>query len=87
MSITATAYTKTRSELATLFGWNAGALSPEQMLRLDCATALRLALDELQGRLIRGDGRERSPEPPFAACSCPHRRQSAARTRGKPCSI
>jgi hypothetical protein len=55
MSITATVYTKTRSELVTLFGWNAGALSPEQMLRLDCAVALRLALDELQGRLIRGE--------------------------------
>jgi hypothetical protein len=38
-----------------LFGWNAGALSPDQMLRLDCAVALRLALDDLQGRLIRGE--------------------------------
>jgi hypothetical protein len=55
MSATAAAYAKARSELATLFGWNAGALSPDQMLRLDCAVALRLALDDLQGRLIRGE--------------------------------
>jgi hypothetical protein len=54
-SVTAAAYAKARSELATLFGWNAGALSPDQMLRLDCAVALRLALDDLQGRLIRGE--------------------------------
>jgi hypothetical protein len=55
MSITAASYAKARSEIAALFGWNAGALSPEQMLRLECATALRLALDDLQGGLIRGE--------------------------------
>jgi hypothetical protein len=55
MSITAAGYAKARTEIIGLFGWNAGALSPEQMLRLDCAVALRLALDDLQGGLIRGE--------------------------------
>jgi hypothetical protein len=55
VSITATTYAKTRAELASLFGWNASALTPEQALRLDCATALRLGLDALQGALIRGE--------------------------------
>jgi hypothetical protein len=55
MSATAAAYAKARSEIIALFGWNAGALSPEQTLRAECATALRLGLDELQGRLIRGE--------------------------------
>ena len=55
MSVTATVYAKARSEIIALFGWNAGALSPEQALRLDCATALRLALDDLHARLINGE--------------------------------
>jgi hypothetical protein len=55
MSVTAAVYAKTRAEIIALFGWNAGALSPEQMLRADCATALRLGLDALQGALIRGE--------------------------------
>ena len=55
MSVTAAGYAKARSEIIGLFGWNAGVLSPDQMLRLDCAVALRLALDDLQGRLIRGE--------------------------------
>jgi hypothetical protein len=55
MSVTATGYAKARSEIIALFGWNGATLSPEQVLRVDCATALRLGLDELQGRLIRGE--------------------------------
>jgi hypothetical protein len=55
MSVTATVYAKARSEIIALFGWNADSLSPDQMLRLDCAVALRLALDDLQGRVIRGE--------------------------------
>jgi hypothetical protein len=55
MSVTAAGYAKARSEIIGLFGWNPGVLSPDQMLRLDCAVALRLALDDLQGRLIRGE--------------------------------
>jgi hypothetical protein len=55
MSITAAAYAKTRAEIIGLFGWDADSLTPEQTLRADCATALRLGLDELQGRLIRGE--------------------------------
>jgi hypothetical protein len=55
MSLTANVYTKVRGEIAALFGWNVESLSPEQMLRVDCATALRLALDDLQARIIRGE--------------------------------
>jgi hypothetical protein len=52
---TAAAYAKARSEIIALFGWGEGALAPEQVLRVDLATALRLALDDLQGRVIRGE--------------------------------
>jgi len=45
MSITPNVYAKARSEIIALFGWNTDSLSPEQSLRLDCAVALRLALD------------------------------------------
>ena len=55
MSVTATVYTKARAEIIALFGWDADSLAPDQMLRLDCAVALRLALDDLQGRVIRGE--------------------------------
>jgi hypothetical protein len=55
MSITPTVYAKARSEVLGLFGWNADSLSPDQMLRVDCAVALRLALDDLQGRIVRGE--------------------------------
>jgi hypothetical protein len=55
MSITPTIYAKARSEVLALFGWKADSLSPDQMLRLDCAVALRLALDDLQGRVVRGE--------------------------------
>jgi hypothetical protein len=55
MSITPQIYAKARSEIIALFRWDADILSPDQMLRLDCAVALRLALDDLQGRVIRGE--------------------------------
>jgi hypothetical protein len=55
MSITPSLYTKARSEILALFAWNADSLTPEQMLRIDCAIALRLALDDLQGRIVRGE--------------------------------
>jgi hypothetical protein len=48
-------YVKARSEIIALFGWNVDKLSPDQTLRLDCAVALRLALDDLQGRVVRGE--------------------------------
>jgi hypothetical protein len=41
--------------LRAAIGWNAGALSPEQALRIDCVTVLRLALDDLHARLINGE--------------------------------
>jgi hypothetical protein len=55
MSITAAVYAKARAEIIALFGWAAGSLAPDQMLRVDCAVALRLGLDDLQGRVIRGE--------------------------------
>jgi hypothetical protein len=55
MSVTPNVYAKARSEIIALFGWNTDSLSPEQSLRLDCAVALRLALDDLQGRIVRGE--------------------------------
>jgi hypothetical protein len=55
MSITPSVYAKARSEIIALFGWNADSLSPDQTLRIDCAVALRLALDDLQGRVVRGE--------------------------------
>jgi hypothetical protein len=48
-------YAKARAEIIALFGWNADSLTPDQTLRLDCAVALRLALDDLQGRVVRGE--------------------------------
>src|SRR6478672_4245120 len=55
MSAMSDVYSKARSEIITLFGWNVDKLSPDQILRLDCAVALRLALDDLQGRVVRGE--------------------------------
>ena len=55
MSITSSLYAKARSEIIALFGWSADDLSPDQVLRVDCAVALRLALDDLQGRIVRGE--------------------------------
>jgi hypothetical protein len=55
MTVTSQAYAKARVEIITLFGWNADSLSPDQTLRVDCAVALRLALDDLQGRIVRGE--------------------------------
>jgi hypothetical protein len=55
MSITPSGYVKARSEILSLFGWNADSLSPDETLRIDCAVALRLALDDLQGRIVRGE--------------------------------
>jgi hypothetical protein len=53
--VTPQIYAKARAEIVALFGWGAATLSPDQVLRVDCATALRLALDDLQGRVIRGE--------------------------------
>jgi hypothetical protein len=55
MSAMSDVYAKARSEIIALFGWDANSLSPDQTLRLDCAVALRLALDDLQGRVVRGE--------------------------------
>jgi hypothetical protein len=55
MSVTPQVYAKARAEIVLLFGLNADSLSPDQTLRIDCAVALRLALDDLQGRVVRGE--------------------------------
>jgi hypothetical protein len=55
MSITPSGYTKARAEIIALFGWNADSLTPDQTLRVDCAVALRIGLDDLQGRVMRGE--------------------------------
>jgi hypothetical protein len=55
MSITSGVYAKARGEIIALFGWNADSLSPDQTLRIDCVVSLRLALDDLQGRIVRGE--------------------------------
>jgi hypothetical protein len=55
MSVTPAIYARVRSEVIALFGWNAESLSPDQTLRLDCAVAARLALDDLQGKIMRGE--------------------------------
>jgi hypothetical protein len=56
MSAMSDVYSKARREIIALFRWDADKLSPDQTLRLDCAVALRLALDDLQGRVVRNEG-------------------------------
>jgi hypothetical protein len=48
-------YAQARSETAELLNYDLACLTPDQSLRLDCAVALRLALDDLQGRVVRGE--------------------------------
>jgi hypothetical protein len=48
-------YGKAQRETAELLGYDLACLTPDQSLRLDCAVALRLALDDLQGRIVRGE--------------------------------
>jgi hypothetical protein len=48
-------YAKARAETAALLNYDIACLTPDQSLRLDCAVALRLALDDLQGRVVRGE--------------------------------
>jgi hypothetical protein len=55
MSITPQVYAKARAEIVAVFGWNADSLSADQTLRIDVAVALRLAVDDLQGRVVRGE--------------------------------
>src|SRR5258708_36183727 len=55
MSAMSDVYSKARREIIALFRWDVDKLSPDQTLRLDCAVALRLALEDLQGRVVRGE--------------------------------
>jgi hypothetical protein len=50
-------YAKVRAETARLLGYgdDIDGLTPEQSTRLDIASALRVAVDDLTGRVIRGE--------------------------------
>jgi hypothetical protein len=48
-------YLKVRAETAEMLGYDPGNLTPEQSMRLDCAVTLRLALDDQQSRIVRGE--------------------------------
>ena len=49
-------YAKVRAEILELLGWGKlDSLTTEQAMRADMCTALRLGLDDLQGRLARGE--------------------------------
>jgi hypothetical protein len=48
-------YQKCRTDVATMLGYDLDALLPEQALRLDVATSLRVLLDSQSGRLVRGE--------------------------------
>ena len=47
-------YQKARTDVATMLGYDLNALMPEQSMRVDVATALRVLLDTQSGRLVRG---------------------------------
>jgi hypothetical protein len=55
MSITPQAYAQVRAEIIELFGWDADGLSPDRTLRVDCAVALRIGLDDQHARIMRGE--------------------------------
>src|SRR3984893_9588408 len=48
-------YQKARTDVATMLGYDLNALMPEQSMRVDVATALRVLLDTQSGRLVRGE--------------------------------
>jgi hypothetical protein len=50
-----TLYEKARRETAKLFRFDVKRLTPEQTTRLDLATALRIGIDDMQGRIVRGE--------------------------------
>jgi hypothetical protein len=49
-----TLYEKARRETAALLGYKLERLTPEQTTRLDLATALRIGIDDMQGKIVRG---------------------------------
>jgi hypothetical protein len=55
MSALQNLYQKARAETAKILGYKLARLTPEQTMRLDCVVALRLALDDMQGRIVRGE--------------------------------
>src|SRR5947209_6464684 len=49
-------YAKARAETLGLLGWKSDdGLTPDQVMRLDLCTSLRLAIDDMNGRLARGE--------------------------------
>src|SRR4051812_44141951 len=56
MTETPNFYSRVRREILELLGWEKlDSLTTEQAMRADMCTALRLGLDDLQGRLARGE--------------------------------
>jgi hypothetical protein len=48
-------YQRARSDVAGILGYDLDALSPDQSMRVDVASALRVLLDTQSGRLVRGE--------------------------------
>jgi hypothetical protein len=48
-------YQKARSDVAGMLGYDLVNLTPEQSMRVDVASALRVLLDTQSGRLVRGE--------------------------------
>jgi hypothetical protein len=48
-------YSKARGDVAAMLGFDLDDLAPEQALRIDVASALRVLLDNQSGRLVRGE--------------------------------
>jgi hypothetical protein len=48
-------YQKARTDVAIMLGYDLDALTPEQSMRVDVASALRVLLDTQTGRLLRGE--------------------------------
>jgi hypothetical protein len=55
MSDAPSIYQRARADVAAMLGYDLDALLPEQALRLDVATSLRVLLDSQSGRLVRGE--------------------------------
>lgn len=48
-------YAKARSETAELFGFDPNNLTAEQSMRVDVVCALRIGIDDMQGKIVRGE--------------------------------
>ena len=55
MSDVRNVYAKARAETAELFGFDPNNLTTEQSTRVDVVCALRIGIDDLQGKIVRGE--------------------------------